>query len=56
MRKTYEGDFELCERLLPALQKIFELIKSSYTHFEDKKGWANDHTRNEDVLNEPIEN
>ncbi len=40
-----EGDLELFDLALPALQNSLRLVQSSYARHGDKSGWRNDRTR-----------
>ena len=57
IRKLYQsklsrGDAELCELLLPALQRAYSLIKSHYNELDNTTGWSNDHTRTREPMME----
>lgn len=44
-RKIHQRNIELCEIVLPALNRTFDLVKSNFNMVGAVSGWSNDHTR-----------
>lgn len=50
IRKLSENEFDICEQVLPALSRAFDLVRSYYNVVGTDSGWVNDHSRKRNLL------